>query len=401
MVLCPRAAVPFLLTLILGACPSSSATPAQNLGGGKGRAQAAFPVEVVPVESRSVEYSVTAVGSVAAFEEVQITARVAGVVEKVRFQEGESVKADEVLAEIDPDRFAAALDAARAAMQGAEVVQLDAETTLKRRQDAVAQSPGLYTAEDLQVQDTRVRSAVASVAAARANVRLAELNLRDARVRAPLAGVLQSRKVQTGQYVQPGAVLATLLRRDPLLLRFDVPEGDATRMDVNSMLTFNVRGTARPFSARISHVAGAASETTRMVTVTARVEDADKALLRPGSFAQVAIPVGAPVDAPVIPQTAVRPSEKGFLAYVIEEDVARERVLQLGMRTQDGKVEVKDGLKAGELLVVRGAEALREGAKVRKVAPGGAAPARGRETPVIGGGSDATRPDGGAEGRSL
>ena len=81
--------------------------------------------------------------------------------------------------------------------------------------------------------------------------------------------------------------------------------------------------------------------------------------------AQVTVPVGSTVEAPVIPQVAIRPSERGFLAFVVEGDVAHERELQLGLSTADGRVEVKSGVKVGEKLVVRGAEALRDGAKVR------------------------------------
>ena len=66
--------------------------------------------------------------------------------------------------------------------------------------------------------------------------------------------------------------------------------------------------------------------------------------------------------APVIPQTAIRPSDRGFIAFVVEKDAAVERILQLGMRTADGQVEVLAGLKLGEKLVIRGAEALRDGA---------------------------------------
>jgi multidrug efflux system membrane fusion protein len=61
----------------------------------------------------------------------------------------------------------------------------------------------------------------------------------------------------------------------------------------------------------------------------------------------------------------VRPSERGFLGYVVEGDTARERILTLGLRTPDGRVEIKDGVKPGERIVVRGGEALKDGATVR------------------------------------
>jgi multidrug efflux pump subunit AcrA (membrane-fusion protein) len=101
-----------------------------------------------------------------------------------------------------------------------------------------------------------------------------------------------------------------------------------------------------------------------MVAITARVVEAGRGDLRPGAFAEVEAPVGDATAAPVIPQTAIRPSDRGFLAFVVEGEVARERVLKLGLRTADGQVEVRDGLVAGEQLVVRGAEALRDGAAV-------------------------------------
>jgi membrane fusion protein (multidrug efflux system)/multidrug efflux system membrane fusion protein len=189
-------------------------------------------------------------------------------------------------------------------------------------------------------------------------------------VKAPIPGKIQTRTVQTGQYVQPGTVLATLIRRDPLLLRFQIPEADAARVQNGMIARFQVRGDARTFTAKITHVTDAAEMTTRMVAVTGEIDDPNKEDLRPGTFAEVVVPVGENASAPVIPQTSVRPSEKGFLAYVVENGAALERVLQLGLRTADGRVEVRSGVKPGEMLVVRGAEALRDGAKVRVVPPG-------------------------------
>ncbi len=106
-----------------------------------------------------------------------------------------------------------------------------------------------------------------------------------------------------------------------------------------------------------------------MVAVTAEVDDPAREELRPGTFVEVEVPVGGVAAAAVIPQTAIRPSEHGFLAFVVDGDVARERVLELGLRTADGDVEVRRGLAVGELLVVRGAEALRDGAKVDLESP--------------------------------
>jgi multidrug efflux system membrane fusion protein len=175
-------------------------------------------------------------------------------------------------------------------------------------------------------------------------------------------GILQTRTVQTGQYVQPGAVLATMVRRDPLLLRFQVPESDAARLFNGMDAHFKVKTSTKDFTAKIRNIAAQANTQSRLVEVTAEIASGNE--LIPGTFAEISVPIGQ-VTAPVIPQTAVRPSERGFLAYVIEDGKAKERVLTLGMRTTDGRVEVREGVKPGEKLVVRGAEALKDGSAVR------------------------------------
>jgi multidrug efflux system membrane fusion protein len=377
----------------LGACKKGGEGAPAGKGPG-GRGPVAFPVQIETVQSRDVEYSLSAVGSVEAFEKVQVTARVQGVVEQVRFAEGQRAKKGEVLVEIEPSRYALAVRAAKAQREKAAASKAEAEAGLKRREAASEASPGLIRGEELETWRTRARTASAELSAADVAVAQAELNLRDSYVRAPVEGVLQTRTVQTGQFVQPGAVLATLVQRDPLLLRFKVPEPDAARIKAGTQVTFKLRGEARPYQADITHVAGMADETSRMVTVTAEINDPAKENLRPGAFAEVTIPVDRRGDAPVIPQTAVRPSERGFLAYVVENGIARERVLNLGMRTLDGRVEVLSGVKAGEKIVVRGGEALREGAKVKVEgeAAGPSGPERARASDDAGGSRPGGRP---------
>ena len=343
------------------ACSKSGA---QEQGSQK-RRSLEFPVEVRTVPATKVEYTINAVGSLDAFERVAVTSRVAGAIERVMFTEGQLVRQGQTLAEIEPERYRLAVAAARATLERRHAERAEAEAGYNRRQVASQKSPGLIRAEEIETWRTRMQTAAAEVSQANAALAQANLNLRDAYVRAPVSGIIQTRTVQTGQYVATGTVLATLVRRDPLLLRFQVPEQEAMPLRPGMSARFTLAEGSQPYTASITHVAAAASSASRMVDVTANVVNPNDPQLRPGAFARVIVPVGAEREAPVIPQTAIRPSETGFLAYVVKDGVAEQRTLTLGMRTADGQVEVRSGLQPGELLVIRGAEALRDGAKVK------------------------------------
>ena len=357
------------LAVLSGACKKKGGGPA-GAAGGRGRIQ--FPVDVEQVPVRSLVYTVAAVGSVEAFEKVQVTARVSGAVDRVLFSEGEYAAAGETLVEIETERYRLAVESAQASYEKAEASKADAEAGLKRRETVTTQNPGLIPGEEVETWRTKVLTAASEVAEKRSALNQAKLNLRDAFVKAPISGVIQTRTVQTGQYVQTGTVLATLVRRDPLLLRFRVPERDAARIKPGQQARFQVREDSREFTAKVVHVAESADDTSRLVDITANIDDPSDRTLRPGSFAEISVPVASASEAPVIPVSAVRPSERGFLAYVVEGDKAVERILTLGMRSADGRVEVLSGLKGGESLVVRGAEALSNGAAVRIGAPAAA-----------------------------
>ncbi len=360
------------LAVALAACGKDTKAGA---GGGKQRVPLAFPVEVQTVDPKPVEYTVSAVGSVDAFDRIQMTARVAGALDKVHFTEGQRVKKGTVVAEIDPKRYRLAVRAARAELEKAKAAKAEAEASMQRREAVNAENPGLIRGEELETFRTRSQTTSAELEAAQVAYEQAQLNLDDALVRAPIDGVLEARTIQTGQYVQVGTVLATIVQREPLLVRFKVPESDAARLTPGMPARFRVRDTREPFSANITYVSAAAEEASRMVLVTAEVTDERKDLLKPGAFAEVVVPVGQSSGAPVVPETAIRPSERGFLAFVVESGVARERVLTLGLSTPDGRREVKAGLQPGEQIVVRGAEALKDGAKVNVVVGGRAADA--------------------------
>jgi membrane fusion protein, multidrug efflux system len=151
-----------------------------------------------------------------------------------------------------------------------------------------------------------------------------------------------------------------------LLLKFSVTEADAPRLTVGMPVNLVLRESARTYTSKITLIAGSADPSSHLVPITAQVDDTDhKFWLRPGVFCDVTIPVGGTRDAAVIPELSIRATEKGFLAYTIQGTLAKERVVTLGMHTGDGFVEITQGLSPGDVLVVRGADPLTDGASVK------------------------------------
>jgi multidrug efflux system membrane fusion protein len=363
--------VPFLPLLAI-ACKGGDETakPDPTKKGGKGMSGEGglmFPVDLLQVEMKMLDYIVTAPGTIDAFEHVQVTARVAGAVDHVGFREGQDVKKGDVLVTIDAERYQLAVNSAKAALDKTVAAQKDVETQVTRREGATEKNPGLIPGEELDTYRTKVLTAKADTAAMNEGLKVAQLNLRDSAVRAPIAGVMQTRTVETGQYVQTGYVMATLLQSDPMLLRFQVEPSDAPRLKVGMKADFTMRETQRSFTAKLSLVAASADLTTHMVGVTAQVDatDGHTYWLRPGSFCDVTLDVGGQRDAAVIPRVAARATDHGYVVYVSDGDIAREIPVALGMNSKDGWVEIRSGLTGGEWLVVHGAEALSNGAHLR------------------------------------
>lgn len=378
----------------------------EKSGGRRGRgAGSTFAVDVMPVVAQKIPYIVTAPGTIEAFERVQVTSRISGVVDRVGFSEGQEVQKGDVLVVIDSERFRLALNSAKAALDKSAAGVRDIEAMVARREGVSKENPGVIPGEELETYRTRSLTAKADREVATQAFKTAELNLRDSSVRAPIAGIIQTRTIETGQYVQPGYVMATLLRSDPLLLRFQVEPLEAPRLKNGLIASFTMRETLRKFTATITLVAGAADPATHMVGVTAQViNDGHKYWLRPGAFCDVSVEVNAQREAPLIPRLAARATDHGYVAYVIEGEVARERTLSLGMSTKDGWVEVRKGIVAGEQLVVRGAEALSDGAKVRpkqvtaaSLGRDGASPASASPRPSPSTDTAQANTDGGAE----
>jgi RND family efflux transporter MFP subunit len=361
----PLTVVATLLVLFAVLSTGCKAKEAPAPAGKRGLKQPSFPVEVLRVDAKPRELSITAPGVVDAFEHVQVTARVSGVVDKVSFVEGQEVKRGQILAMIDSRRYALSVSSARAAVAKAEATAADVQQSLKRRETASENSPGLVPGEEIETYRTRLRTAQADTDQAGEALKLAQLNLDDSQVKAAAEGTIQTRNVQTGQFLQAGAVIATLLQREPMLLHFNVTTAEAPRLKIGMPADFTLKESQQAYTAKITLVGGSADPESRLVPITAEIDTGHKFWLRPGSFAAVSVKLTSQRQFPMIPQSAARPSDRGFVAFVIQGDTAHEKLLELGMHTADGWVEVHSGLDVGDQIVTRGVEALAEGTKVQ------------------------------------
>ncbi len=152
-----------LLALDLASCKKDDPAAAQVQGGGRGArgAGATFAVDVLATEAKSVDYIVQVPGSIDAFERVQVTARVAGIVDRVAFAEGQNVKKGDTLVLIDSERFQLAVNSAKAALAKAQTAQKDTEAMAERRQGASDQHPGLIPGEEVETYKTKSLTAKA------------------------------------------------------------------------------------------------------------------------------------------------------------------------------------------------------------------------------------------------
>jgi membrane fusion protein, multidrug efflux system len=320
----------------------------RGAGGGPG---GPLPVEVVAVEAGSIARSVTVSGVVEPIRTVGVTSQVVGTLLTVLAEEGDVVRRGQPLARVDDREIRAQLDAAEAAHQVSTAAYERARQLRERRVITLPEYERERTAES----------------AARAQLDQIRTRLAYTVIDAPVDGVVTEKRVEAGDLVGPQSRLFTVADIATLVVRVGVSELDVVQIAVgDSALVMLDAFPGRTFPARVRRIFPTADPTTRLVPVEVALSGPQATAIRPGFLARVTFAVGAHHNVLLVPAAALVGSGGTPSVFVLENGTAVRRTVTTGL-TSEGRVQIVAGLVAGDRVVTRGNNMLRDGMGVRVV----------------------------------
>ena len=323
-------------------------------------------IAVAVVRQEEWPTQLVAVGSFNAVAGVEVSSEVVGKIKAIYFDSGQAVSQGQLLLELDSDTDRAELNGLQAELQLAESRLQRSEKMVKKNYLSQAE----YDQHIAQLQQ------------ARAAVAAKQTRIEKKQIRAPFAGDLGIRQVDLGQFLQEGQAIVKLQQLQPIYLDFSLPERHISQLHLNQIIQFTTQAYSdRQFQGAIVAINPALDNDTRSVKVRAKIDNKSR-LLRPGMFAQIQIVSGSPVSLLTLPDTAISYNPYGNAVFLVEENstglIVNSRQVVTG-KTQNGRVEIISGLKAGDRVVSAGQIKLRNGMAVTvdsQPAPGEREPQR-------------------------
>ncbi|NIR32008.1 MAG: efflux RND transporter periplasmic adaptor subunit [Gammaproteobacteria bacterium] len=320
-------------------------------------AQASAPpppatIAATEVRTESWQPYLFAVGSLVATQGIHVTNEVAGQVEKIHFQSGQVVTEGEPLLQLDDS-----VD--RAELAGLVAQRRLAEIRFKRITELLQKN--VVPKADYDEAQANLDNASAQVASQRRRIE-------EKQIQAPFAGLLGIREVDIGEYLAAGARIVPLQALDPIYVDYSLPEQNFARLSAGQSVRLTVKAyPKRTFQGRIEAINPGIDPGTRSVRIRA-VLDNPGHHLRPGMFAEVRTLLPERANVLTLPRTAITYAPYGDSVFVIEEAdgdlVVQRRQVQTG-EVREGRVEIVQGLEAGERVVAAGQVKLRNGQRVR------------------------------------
>lgn len=359
-----------LLAGTTAACNSEkgeAATPAAGRGapggpGGRGRGPQVVPVDFAVASLGTASRSVTATGTVQPIRAIGINSQMAGALTAVNVEEGSQVAQGAVLARVDSREIEAQLASAEASLELAR-------RTAERSEQLRAQQ--IVTAAEYDRDQ-------AALAAARATRDQLNTRVGYATIRAPISGVVTEKQVERGDVVTPNTPLFTIADKSTLVVQVMISELDVTALKTGDAVEVMVDALPdRAFRGRVRRIFPSADPASRLVPVEVALTGGDARDLTIGFLARVRFHLAPRNGVLMIPATALIETVGQPAVFLLQGTSVTRRTVERG-ETYEGRVEIRNGLTAGDSVIVAGQNMLRDGATVRVVrGPAGDVPAAG------------------------
>jgi membrane fusion protein (multidrug efflux system) len=326
-------------------------------------------VLVQPAEMRSLARRSDFIGRVEAIEKVDLRARVSGFLGPRRFNDGDAVKADQVLFEIEPESFEAAVAQRQAQLESAKATLDNADVQLQRGRELIKTNAVAQTQLDQRIADQA--RAAAAVKEAQAGLTDAQIKLSYTKIKSPIAGRVGRPAVTPGNLVGPDSgVLATVVRDDEVNVLFAVSQreilearrsgGDAGDIKVSLRLA---DGSTYEETGKIGFLDVSVDAKTDGQVVRATFKN-PKRVLTDGQSVRVQLERTSVEQSVAIPQAAVAMDQGGAYVFVVSaSNQVEQRRVSTGVQ-RDGLVAIESGVKAGDLVIVQGQQRARPGQTV-------------------------------------
>ncbi|WP_296224244.1 MdtA/MuxA family multidrug efflux RND transporter periplasmic adaptor subunit [Ralstonia sp. UBA689] len=362
--------------------------------GGRGAAMASkpMPVMVATAARGDINVVLSALGNVTPVNNVTVKTRVDGQLVRLAFTEGQTVKAGDLLAEIDPRTYQAQLAQAEGQLARDTALLQNAKLDLQRYQTLLSQDS--IAKQQVDTQASLVRQYEGTVKLDQGNVDNARVQLSYTRITAPVSGRVGLRQVDPGNIVHAsdtnGIVVITQI--DPITVIYSIPEDNLPKVmprlqaGLKSGDRLPVEAWDRAQTVVLAHgvlmtVDNTIDNTTGTVKLRAQFPNQNAALF-PNQFVNVRMRVDTMQDVVIVPGAAIQRGTQGTFVYIVGEDSkVMLRVVKLGV-TEGDRVSVAQGLQPGERVVIDGADKLRDGSPVEVIQPGAgpaSAPAAGAQ----------------------
>jgi len=308
----------------------------------------AITITIAPVAVRTVERTVSVVGTLAANEEAELASEAEGQVIAVEADLGDRVRRDQVLARVRSDVIEAKLREAEASLEKAAAD--DSRAKPLRAQGIISEQ-----------EYAQVHWAIETARARRDQLRI---ELDHSSIRSPFDGSVAARMVGLGDYVRSGIVVYKLVQDDPLKFRGEIPEREVPGVEAGQEIRITVDAfPGETFAGRLSRVGSASNPTARSLAFEALVPNVDRRI-RPGFFGHGDLVVRKDDGALAVPRSAINTFAGVTKLFSVEDGVAHERPVVLGVDLGDGWVEITQGVSRGMQVAISGLSRLADGTQV-------------------------------------